>query len=587
MRVNISPIGLKSIVEIRNNNKIHYLTNPNPKLKSDVFIKSAQPSFTGNMSYAEKQELVRNFKSSIYAGNSEKLLEYYEENPEVIEQALSFLQDLKTFEDKDIDNVFGFDEAGESLHIYNTGSYKSISFINSTLFLNYRKQVLSPLLSAIAKKNPEFFTKNHIISMYANGECEEAISTLAKQDSEKVFSTLESTLYTYARGTSKSHLAIENLKITPQRQKVFETLFEIDPLRTSYIVSTLPAQRRSEFKFDESQGNSDVKAVLDVINSKDDMMEANKKLLDLYDKSPETVLKALLSPCNKTGELYINSMMKDKNRNYHGIMLYLLLKDPNKFFEIARMSDFMWHAASNKKQPYLELFEQALFVDPKKTKDILTKPTENRLIYPRSTPAMECVDNETFDYTELFKAFYQEDINSAFELFASGVNWKTPNLLTYYIDKKGYRAEDFISYLTNQNLRFAKSLLSSETLAKIKDLRYKTAMNNLNRAKTELENEFGRKLSETEKRVMERISGVEEEMRKEIKAVNGRIDGLAGCVDGLTEQVHKHLFPPNARRSDGTFSPSGYFEPITTNPMRDPLSSWHFVPSKPYGEGVI
>ena len=322
--------------------------------------------------------------------------------------------------------------------------------------------------------------------MYANGECEEAISTLAKKDSEKVFSALESTFRTYDNGNSKKRLAIENFKITPQRQKVFETLFEIDPLRTSYIVSAMPTQRKGEFKFDESNGNSDVKAVLDVINSKDDMLEANKKLLNLYDKSPDAVVKAFLAPCHKTGELYINSMMKDKNRNYHGIMLYLLLKDSNKFFEIAQKSDFMWHAANNKKQSYLELFEQALFVDHQKTKDALIKPSENRLIYPRSTPAMECVDNESFDYTELFKAFYQEDIKSAFELFSSKVDWETPNLLTYYVNKKGYRAEDFISYLTNQNLRFAKSLLSAETLTKIKDLRYKTAMKNLNRVKTEL-----------------------------------------------------------------------------------------------------
>lgn len=285
-------------------------------------------------------------------------------------------------------------------------------------------------------------------------------------------------------------------------------------------------------------------------------------------------------------------MMQDKNRNYHGIMLYLLLKAPDKFFEIAQKSDFMWHAANNKKQPYLELFEQALFVNPQKTKDILTKPTENRLIYPRSTPAMECVDNESFDYTELFKAFYQEDIKSAFELFNSDAGWETPNLLTYYIDKKGYRAEDFISYLTNQNLRFAKSLLSAETLTKIKDLRYKTAMKNLNRAKTELENEFGRKLSETEKRVMERISGVESEMRREIKAVNGRVDGLSGYVSGLADQVHEHLFPPSSRRSDDGFIPSGYYEyyygkTSSIKEKYDPVMLWHFAPSKPYDDGVI
>ena len=110
MRVNISPIGSKNIIGIKNNNKIHYSTNPNLKLKSDIFIKSAQPSFKGNMSYTERKELERNFKTYIFTRNSEKLLECYEQNPEVIEQALWFPQELKTFEDRNIDKIFGFDD---------------------------------------------------------------------------------------------------------------------------------------------------------------------------------------------------------------------------------------------------------------------------------------------------------------------------------------------------------------------------------------------------------------------------------------------------------------------------------------------
>lgn len=288
MRVNISPIRLKNIIGIKNNNKIQYSTNPNQELKSDVFIKSSSLSFKGNMLYTERKELERNFKTYIFARNSEKLLEYYEQNPEVIEQVLWFTQELKTFEDRNIDKIFGFDEAGKSFNIYDTRPSRCIPFINRTLLSELRGgETLSPLLSAIAQKNPDFFRKEYVIAMYANGECEEAISTLAKKDSEKVFSALESTY--------REHLAIENFKITSSRQKVFETLFEIDPLRTSYIVSAMPTQRRSEFKFDERNGNSDVKAVLDVINSKDDMLEANEKLLDLYDKNPEAMINALLT----------------------------------------------------------------------------------------------------------------------------------------------------------------------------------------------------------------------------------------------------------------------------------------------------
>ncbi|MBR3605430.1 MAG: hypothetical protein IKL52_05335 [Candidatus Gastranaerophilales bacterium] len=580
--LSISPVKINTFLPKQTKSNLKRQT------QSDVFIKST-PSFKGNMSYAEKQELERDFRSSIYTGNSEKLIAFYEQNPKAIEEFLWFPQELKMFDDERIDRKFGYDEAGKSLYIYDCSSARSpknISLLNKTLLLSSHKDVLSPLLDKIAQKNPDFFRKEYIISMYANGECEEAISTLAKKDNEKVFQALESTFHTFNIGSSKKHLAIENLKITPQRQKIFETLFEIDPLRTSYIVSNLPAQRRKEFNFDESQGNNDIKAVLNVINSNDDILEANKKLLNLYDKSPEAVIKTMLSPCQKTGELYINSMMKDKNRNYHGIMLYLLLKDSNKFFEIAQKSDFMWHAANNRKQSYLELFEQALFIDPQKTKDILAKPSENRLIYPRTTPAMECVDNESFDYTELFKAFYQEDINSAFELFASKVDWRTPNLLTYYVNKKGYKAEDFISYLTNQNLRFIKSLLSSETLTEIKDLRYKTAMTNLNRAKTELENEFGRKLTQTEERVMKRIAGVEKEMREEVKTLNGRIDGLSNYVDRLGQEVCEHIYPPSRTSSDYGIN---YFtsETTTSSKKTDPLSTWHFPPAKPYGPGVI
>lgn len=583
MNLTVSPIKINILVQ-KHNQK----TATKQNLHNDVFVKN-QPNFTNN-TLSTQGELEENIRNSIYVGNSENLLALYRQNPEAVEQFFMFSQKLKQFEDEKIDKIFGFKKGGKSLRIYDDhyqGIRASISLLNRTLLLNTHKNVLSPLLSEIAQKKPAIFRKEHIISMYANDRCEEAISILAQNDSESVFSALEQSIYDYDSGNFKKHLAIENLKITPQRQKVFETLFEIDPLRTSYIISALPPERRKEFEFDESKGDADVKAILDVINSKDDVLEVNKKLLDLYDKSPESITKSLLSPCQKTGELYVNSMMKDKNRNYYGIMLYLLLKNPNEFFEIAEKSDFMWHAANNKKQSYLELFEQALFIDSEKTKEILTKPSENRLIYPRTTPAMECVDNKSFDYTELFKAFYQEDIKSAFLLFAS--NAGGTNLLTYYVNQKGYKAEDFISYLTNQNLRFAKSLLSAETLTRIKDLRYKTAMANLNRAKKELENEFGRQLSETEERVMRRIAGVEKEMREEIKAVNGRMDGLLGYADRLGKEVYKHIYPPSAVGSNDGFIPSALFESASSiNPEKyDPLLTWHFAPLKPYGPGVI
>ena len=75
-------------------------------------------------------------------------------------------------------------------------------------------------------------------------------------------------------------------------------------------------------------------------------------------------------------------------------------------------------------------------------------------------------------------------------------------------------------------------------------------MKNLNKAKTELENEFGRKLSETEKRVMERISGVEEEMRKEVKRLNDKIDGVSSFVYRLNQQVQEHLHPQKPPKRD-------------------------------------
>ena len=161
MRVNISPIGLKSIVEIKNRNKINYSTNPNSELKSDVFIKSVQPSFTGNTSFVESEELKRHFTTSIFTGNSEKMLEYYAKNPEVIEAVLWSPQELRTLEDRNIDNLFGFDKTGKYLDIYDTRSGGCIPFINRTLLSNLSGgETLSPLLSAIAQKNPDFFRKN-------------------------------------------------------------------------------------------------------------------------------------------------------------------------------------------------------------------------------------------------------------------------------------------------------------------------------------------------------------------------------------------------------------------------------------------
>ncbi|MBQ8634739.1 hypothetical protein IJ425_01120 [bacterium] len=533
MNLTVFPIKITSTTQ-KHSQKSH-----NQNLQNDVFVKSSQPNFTNNLSFSEKQKFERDFSTSLYIGDIESLLASYEKNPKDVEVALYSFSELTRFQTEDIDKKFGFNKVMEWLQI---NSYdKNISLLNKTLLLGRYNNVLSPLLNKIAQSNPGYFNAGNIISMYANGECEEAISSLAQKDPEKVFLALEQGIYNSNGRNQEKHLAIENLKITPKRQKVFETLFSIDPLRTSYIISAMPAQRKKEFKFDESKGNADVEAILNVINSKGDDIEANKQLLALYDKSPETMMKALFSLNKKTGKLYINSMMSDTKRSYYGIMLCILLKDPDSFFELAKKSECIWHAAANKKQSYLELLEQALFVDAKKTKNILDIPTINTMVSPRTTVIMECVDNETFDYTELLKAFYQEDKDVAFELFDS--NADGDNLLTYYVNQKGYRAEDFISYLTNQNLRFVKTLLSTEALSEIKDLRYKTAMKNLQKAKTELENEFGRKLSETEKRVMERISGVEQEMRREVERLDKRIDGTRFWLGLINNRVNNELYP--------------------------------------------
>ena len=534
MNLTISPVKINVSIA-----KKQTKSSTNKEVKNDVFLKSSQISFTNNLFFNEKQRFERDFSTSLNIGNIESLLASYEKSPKDVEIALHSFSKLTRFQTEDINKKFGFSEAIEWLHICSRD--KNISLLDKTLLLGRYNNVLSPLLSKIIQNNPDYFNKGNIISMYANGECEEAISSLAQKDPEKVFSALEQGIYIFNEKNHNKHLAIENFKITPQRQKVFKTLFSIDPLRTSYIISALPVQRKKEFKLDESQGNGDVKTILDVINSEEDTIEVNKQLLDLYNKSPETMMKALFSLNKKTGKLYINSMMSDTKRSYYGIMLCILLKDPDKFFELAKKSECIWHAAANKKQSYLELLEQALFVDSKKTKDVLEIPTINTMVSPRTTAIMECVDNDAFDYTELLKAFYQEDKSVAFELFSS--NADGDNLLTYYVNQKRYRAEDFISYLTNQNLRFIKTLLSAEALSEIKDLRYKTAMKNLQKAKTELENEFGRKLSETEKRVMERISGVETEMRQEVERLDKRIDGTRFWLGLINNRVNDELYP--------------------------------------------
>ena len=62
---------------------------------------------------------------------------------------------------------------------------------------------------------------------------------------------------------------------------------------------------------------------------------------------------------------------------------------------------------------------------------------------------------------------------------------------------------------------------------------------------------------------MERISGVEKEMRKEVKALNGRVDGLSNYVDILGREVCEHIYPPSTVRSDGII-PSSFFWPFVS-----------------------
>ena len=553
MRVSMLPISVGNLFLQKQKVENKTTTVPNLGLKSDIFIKSSSPNFGNSMTPNEKDLFMSDIKRSIDFNSEQEVLSKYEQAPELVETILASISKLENYEARRYDDFWGVENAGQKLGLYSRGESKysaySISYLNKSLLRKSNCKAIKALTEAIAKRNPDYFNKSNIIAMYANEDCVSTLSIIAQKDSEKVFSTLEQELISCDKGKITEQMAIENIPITPERQSVFQTLFEIDPYRTSTIISSFSQKRREQFDFDESMGDPKVNEVLKTINSKDDCIDVNKRLLELYDESPETMIKALLSPCKRTGDLYVNTMMRDKKNSYYGIMLYMLVKNPDKFFDIAQKSNFMWYAAKNKNQSYLQLMEQALYIDAPKTKDLLVKPISNQFIYPRTTPIMECVDNKTFDYTELFKAFYQEDEKTAFELFVSKA--EDTSLLNYYVNQKGYMSEDFVSYLTNQNLRFVKCLLPPDTLTQVKDLRYKTAMENLGKVRTELEDEFGRKLSETEERVMHRISLLEEELHSEVSRLDSRIDGVQDTVNRLSHQVYTHINPiPNPKKEN-------------------------------------
>lgn len=475
--------GIGNFINNININKNIGITPAGRQSGKDIFVKSGNIAFRGDVPAEEEtstdlRDLGNKFNNAIRQNDKAKALEMYEKAPGKIEKFLKGSSCVSTSSGTfwHFKNMVSDDFYVKNLFcdfIMKGDAY--VPNLNA-LLVDTPNKALNAVTSAIAKKNPSYFTRGNILLMYDSDDCASAVSEIAKRDPEKLFDALS-----FNNGDK---YFISQYKITPNRGKVFKALYGKDLKRTVALMSVIEQEMLSELDADKSFTGKKAKAFFDALESKEDMVEVNEKLIDFAQKEPDAMYDTLLAYNTKAKDCHINALMQDKNCNYIGLMLYLLKTNPDRFFDMADKTDCLWHAARNNKQIYLDLFEECLMIDAKRTKDLLLKEHEVSISsYEATTTIQECVNNKSFDYTELLKAYYQMAPNEAFEIFNSTVkrkisnpNDKDTNLLTYYVNKKDYMAEGFITYLTNQNLLYVKRLLSPETLMKVSSLGHKRAM---------------------------------------------------------------------------------------------------------------
>ena len=331
-----------------------------------------------------------------------------------------------------------------------------------------------------------------------------------------------------------SYLKMRNCELSPARKSFLSKLIAADPVDMSVnVINHFGTKSRNGLVFNSITSPSKLSDpstvnmidVLKIVDSEDSSLDVTQKLVAIAEKDPDSIYSALMIPSNKTGQLYVNSMLEDPNRNYEGIMYYLLASDPGRFFDMADKSNCFWFASGNDNQMYLDLMVDSLNIDPMKTIELLSKPYGNKpsqknqfdsfddqkIVY--STPAQRCVENKGVDYSQLLQACYQILPKShSFAFFNQKVGGKPEeqvNLLTHYVNEKGFYSENFISYLVNSNLLFVRNLLSHQQLLEMQYASYKA-----------LKEELGG-----------RIDQLNDKVDKEFSKVNARINCLQNQID--------------------------------------------------------
>lgn len=353
------------------------------------------------------------------------------------------------------------------------------------------------------------FGKDELFAMYTNPKYLDILLAIAKKRPDDVIAALSLMCGAPAGSKGKQQqekeLAINAWEMTPERVNFFQKLLKLSPDNATRILPLLKNEHRAKILEPCKQPNR----AYSVTNYN---ME---HLLGMASEKPDSLLQLLAGFNKAEGDFDVNICLKDKNKNYSQILSSLLVKKPKEFFKLMEDSNLLWHAAGNESQRYLEFIETCMVVDPIKTIELLSRkiidPNEGRFV----SSFERAIDNKTFNSPELMKATYQSSPMHAFAAFDAVVDCKDGkkvNLLTYFVDTKGVAAEDFITYLTNFNLLFVKSLLSVQTIEHLQDLKYKTALKKLETTRNELLRKMGNDTSQTKKEALEAVMALQREL---------------------------------------------------------------------------
>ena len=404
-----------------------------------------------------------------------KLSDLYKKEPEIV---VSFLKEP----------VPQTEEQKEKGIVPTSSNLSTIVRSNKYDIATYR------FLSRVVDKNPELFTARDMSFMFFSKNkfhlletlCRDSLKSQTGEDTRaKIIEALSKKQEVTA---TKAYSSINDCFLDQGQISLLNELIKMEPVKMAVdVISVLGAAARNGLVFNSlgtEQQQQKIVDILKIVDSDESSLDVTQKLLAIAEKDPDSVYTALMTPSNKTGQLYINSMLEDKNRNYEGVLYYLLASDPERFFDMADKSNCFWFAAGNDKQIYLEIMEDALTVNPEKTLELLSRPygdiRYNQRAYtnPRSSvvvfspPAQKCVENNGIDYSELFQACYQVSKPLSFDFFNQKIENSCDeqvNLLTHFVNRNPLYASDLIVHILNTDVLFARSLLSRQKLFEMKE----------------------------------------------------------------------------------------------------------------------